>query len=112
MNMDINKIQEELKKIQSSPYAKRTDIQLAAYETLSLLHKCKNRGIQPEALIKYNSHLKRCCKLNSEKVMEIRNKYVPFQYGKQKLAREYGVSTSVIYRIVKRRAWKNFDKSS
>jgi hypothetical protein len=37
---------------------------------------------------------------------EIRKKYIPYRYGKVKLAEEYGVSSAVIYRILKGQSWK------
>jgi hypothetical protein len=39
-------------------------------------------------------------------VREIRRKYNPHIYGKKRLAIEYGVSVSVIYRIIKGIMWK------
>jgi DNA invertase Pin-like site-specific DNA recombinase len=44
--------------------------------------------------------------LNKEQVREIRRKYNPHVYGKKRLAIEYGVSVSVIYRIIKGVMWK------
>ena len=104
--MDIKKIKEELIKVQNAPYAKKSDKQLISYEVLSELYKNQNKGVQPAALVKYNKAINRYCKLSIEKVEEIRSKYNPYVYGKQKLAKEYGVSTSVIYRIIKGKSWK------
>jgi DNA invertase Pin-like site-specific DNA recombinase len=104
--MDIKKIQEEIKRIQSSSYAKKTDKQLISYELLSELHKQQYQGLQPLALVKYNDSENRRTKLNKEQVLEIRRKYNPYVYGKKKLAIEYGVSVSVIYRIIKGVMWK------
>ena len=52
--MNINKIQTEIKKIESSSFAKKSDKQLMSYEILSELHKSQYKGIQPLALVKYN----------------------------------------------------------
>jgi hypothetical protein len=105
--MDLKIIQEEIVKIQSSSYAKKTDKQLLSYEILSELHKHQYQGIQPLALVKYNDSENRRTKLNKEQVREIRRKYNPHVFGKKRLANEYGVSVSVIYRIIKGVMWKN-----
>lgn len=110
--MNNKKIIEELIKVQEAPFAKKTDKQLLSYETLSELYRNKNKGVQPVALVKYNSAFNRDCKLTIKKVKEIRSKYNPYIYGKQKLAKEYGVSSSVIYRIIKGKSWKQYEDSS
>ncbi len=46
-------------------------------------------------------------KLVEKEVLEIRSKYVPYQYGLQKLADEYGVSKRNIYLIIVRKAWRH-----
>jgi DNA invertase Pin-like site-specific DNA recombinase len=110
--MDIKKIQEEVLKIKEAPYSKKTDKQLFAYEILSETHKGRNKGVQPTALLKYNEAVNRKCKLTAQKVNEIRQKYNPHIYGKKRLAEEYGVSTSVIYRIIKGKSWREYDNST
>ena len=104
--MNIKKIQSEIKKIESSSFAKKSDKQLMSYEILSELHKNQYQGIQPLALVKYNDSENRKTKLNKSQVREIRKKYNAHVYGKKRLAIEYGVSVSVIYRIVKGLMWK------
>jgi len=104
--MNIKEIQTEIKKIQSSSFAKKSDKQLMSYEILSELHKNQYQGIQPLALVKYNDSENRKTKLNLAQVREIRRKYNPHVYGKKRLAIEYGVSVSVIYRIIKGLMWK------
>lgn len=104
--MNINKIQQELDKIKLAPYARKTDKQLISYEELSNFYKSKYQGKQPSMLLRYNLPINRKCKLSIEQVREIRSKYVPNVYGKKKLGIEYGVSTSVIYRILKGLSWK------
>ncbi len=106
-SMNIKKIQSEIKKIQSSSFAKKSDKQLMSYEILSELHKSRYQGVQPLALVKYNDSEYRKTKLNKAQVREIRRKYSPYVYGKKRLAIEYGVSVSVIYRIIKGIMWKN-----
>ncbi len=105
--MDLKLIQEEINKIQSSPFSKKTDKQLISYDMLSVLHKQKYQGMQPLALVKYNDSENRKTKLDKNKVREIRKKYNAHVYGKKRLAMEYGVSVSVIYRIIKGLMWKN-----
>ena len=104
--MDTKKIQDEINKVQKSPFAQKTDKQLLAYEILSELHRQKYQGLQPLALAKYNDSENRKTKLNKQKVNEIRKKYNPYVYGKKRLAIEYGVSVTVIYKILKGKMWK------
>lgn len=46
-------------------------------------------------------------KLTKEQVAEIRQKYIPRKYGIVKLAREYGVSKSMISYIIREENWKS-----
>jgi hypothetical protein len=105
--MDIQKIQKEIEVIHNSSFAKKTDKQLLSYEMLSELHKNKYMGLQPLALVKYNKSENRKTKLTKEQVLGIRAKYNPHIYGKKRLSQEYGVSVSVIYRIIKGIMWKS-----
>jgi hypothetical protein len=88
----------EIKKIQDSDYAKKTDKQLISYEILSELHKGKNLGIQPIAFKIFNEN--RIRKLSIDQILEIRMKYNPYVYGKLRLAKEYGVSKTLIHKIL------------
>lgn len=105
--MDYGKIQQIVKEIQSAPFAKKTDKQLLSYELLSQIQKEKYKGLQPSSLSFYNKPTNRKTKLNSKQVKEIRNKYNPYVYGKKKLAIEYGVSVTLIYKIINRVKWKS-----
>jgi DNA invertase Pin-like site-specific DNA recombinase len=88
----------EIKKIQDSDYAKKSDKQLISYEILSELHKGKNMGIQPIAFKIFNENRKK--KLSNDQISEIRKKYNPYVYGKLRLAKEYGVSKTLIHKIL------------
>ncbi len=88
----------EIKKIKDSDYAKKSDKQLISYEILSELHKEKNLGIQPIAFKIFNEN--RIRKLSNDQILEIRNKYNPYVYGKLRLAKEYGVSKTLIHKIL------------
>ncbi len=88
----------EIKKIQDSDYAKKSDKQLISYEILSELHKGKNMGLQPIAFRIFNENRKR--KLSNDQILEIRKKYNPYVYGKLRLAKEYGVSKTLIHKIL------------
>ena len=46
-------------------------------------------------------------KLTEKEVVEIREKYIPFEYSARKLAEEYGVSQHTICCVVKRKTWKH-----
>jgi len=109
--MDIQLIQMEVSKVIDSGYAHKTDKQLWLYQKLHEKYLLARKRKQPEALAKYNSPLKRKCKLNLKQVKEIRKKFVPHVYGKKRLATEYGVSPSVILRILKGESWKIYDDS-
>lgn len=109
--MDIQLIQQEGSKVKESSFAKKTDLQLHSYEVLSELYRGNNKGVQPAALVKYNMSVNRKCKLTVEQVQGIRSRYIPHVYGKEKIAKEYGVSTSVVFRILKGKSWKNYDDS-
>ena len=96
--MNNKVVLQELKKIQESEYAKKSDKQLISYEILSELQKGKNVGIQPIAFKIFNENRKR--KLSIDKILEIRKKYNPYVYGKLRLAKEYGVSKTLIHKII------------
>jgi hypothetical protein len=100
--MDVKLIQAEVDKVGKSTFAKKTDKQLLSYEILSELHRSKNKGSQPNSLVRYNSRAERQCKLTLDQVAEIIKKYNPHVYGKYLLAKEFGVSVSLIYKIIKR----------
>ncbi len=104
--MDLDRIQNEVTKVWSADFARKTDKQLMSYQDLSDRYKSECRGIQPPALAKYNHPVNRKCKLTSKQVREIREKYIPHVFGKKRLADEYGVSGSVIYRILRGASWK------
>ena len=105
--MDIKRILEEINKIKNASFAKKSDKQLIANDTLSALHKLKYAGVQPIVFEKFNNRLNRKTKLSEEDVIAIRSKYNPYIVGKKKLAKEYGVSVSLIHKIIHRLKWKD-----
>jgi len=100
-------IQRELDQISQASYAKMTDKKLQRIEDLSNYQREVLKGSQPPALRPYNSYKVRRTKLTVQMVTEIRNKYIPYVYGKKKLSQEYGVSPSVILRIIRHKSWRN-----
>ena len=107
LQLDIQLIQSELDRIMSSDLVMKSDRKLEQYQNLSDGFKGKNKGIQASGLIPFNRPENRStCKLTRHEVEEIRKKHIPKVYGKAKLAKEYGVSRSVIYRILKGQSWK------
>jgi hypothetical protein len=110
--MDIQLIQREVTKAVNAGYAHKSDKQLWVYQKLHDAYLLANKRKQPEALVRFNSPLARKCKLNKEQVKEIRTKFIPYVYGKKRLASEYGVSPSLILRILRGKSWKIFDDSS
>lgn len=107
--MDIQAIQIEVSKVNEASFAHKTDKQLWLYQKLSESYLLANKRKQPVALTKFNSPLVRRCKLTQKQVKEIRERYIPHVHGKKRLALEYGVSPSVILRILKGKSWKNYD---
>ena len=106
-HLNIDLIQHELDRIMNSDLMVLSDRKLEQYQNLSDRFRGENKGIQASGLIPFNWPENRStCKLNRQRAEEIRNKYVPNHYGKAKLAKEYGVSRSVIYRIIKGQSWK------
>lgn len=105
--MDLNLIQQEVNKVMTLSVSHRTDRQLQSYDHLSNMYKDRLKGSQPDALKEFNHHSKRQCKLSPEQVKMIREKYVPYEYGKKKLSKEFGVSPSVIHRILNGKSWKS-----
>ena len=99
-------IQRELDRIMNSDIVLKSDKKLEQYQHLSELYSGKNKGIQALGLIPFNQPENRNCKLTRQQVEEIRKKHIPNRCGKAKLAKEYGVSRSVIYRILKGQSWK------
>jgi predicted DNA binding protein len=107
LQLDIQLIQSELDRVMNSDLLMKSDKKLEQYQNLSDRFKGKNKGIQASGLIPYNRPENRStCKLTRQQVENIRKKYVPNQYGMAKLAKEYGVSKSVIMRILRGQSWK------
>ena len=48
-----------------------------------------------------------CHKLTEKEVIEIRAKYIPFEYSLYKLAKEYGVGVSTIHNVVTHVTWRH-----
>lgn len=109
--MDINVIQKEIEKVQKASFAHKTDKQLWSYQELSERYYSEKGYCQPKVLKTFNNPSSRRCKLTGNQVREIRSKYVPHVYGKKKLAQDYGVSASVILRILKGESWKEYEDS-
>lgn len=105
--MDTKKIQEELNKINNSSFSKFSDKQLQKFDELSNKYKIKYAGIQPVELSKFNKYQNRKTKLKEEEIISIRSKYNPYIYGKKKLAKEFGISVSLVHQIIHRLRWKN-----
>lgn len=55
----------------------------------------------------YKGENHKSSKLTNKQVLEIRNKYIPFEYTYPMLSKEYGVSTHAIRDIVRRESWKH-----
>ena len=99
----------EVSKVSQAKFAHKTDKQLWLYQKLYESYLTAEKRKQPAALIKFNQPTNRACKLTIQQVKEIRGKYIPYVYGKKRLALEYGVSHSVILRIIRGESWKIYD---
>jgi hypothetical protein len=102
-------IQKELDRIASSRYAKKSDRKLAAAEDLSRYYKNILNGNQPDCLKEFNKPENRHTKLSPNDVRAIRNRYLARKYGYLRLAKEFGVSKSVVIRIIKNKSWKDIE---
>lgn len=100
------RLQKELERVLDSYFMDRTDAQIDGQIKLSELYQDRYQGVQPASLEKYNDPKYRNCKLTMDQALEIRQKYIPGEYGKKRLATEYGVSKSVITRILNHQSWK------
>lgn len=109
--MDIQLIQEEVTKVIKSTIADKTDKQLWVYQELHERYLFEKRNQQPAALVKFNNPVNRRCKLTQHQVNEIRSRYIPHVYGKKRLSKDFGVSPSVILRILKGSSWKDYEDS-
>jgi hypothetical protein len=109
--MDIEMIQQEVLKVKEAAFAKKTDKQLWIYQELHESYRLANQKKQPTALVRFNVPSNRQCKLTQEQVDEIRARYNPHVYGKKRLAKEYGVSQSVVLRILRGKSWKVYENS-
>jgi hypothetical protein len=88
------------------PFMNRTDAQIYGQIKLSEMYLDRYQGVQPSSLEMYNDPKYRKCKLTMDQALEIRQKYIPGEYGKKRLAAEYGVCKSVITRILNNQSWK------
>ena len=66
----------------------------------------KCRGVSPDNTGERNGRHK----ITEKDVIAIRLKYAPYIYSACKLAKEYGVTTTTIYRIVKYKTWKHIEE--
>lgn len=99
-------LQLSLDRVTSKILTDRTENQILGQVLQSNFHKEKLQGRQPVNLAFYNDPLKRNTKLNFEKANEIRRKYNHGEYGKKRLAKEFGVCKAVITRIINNQSWK------
>lgn len=102
----INKSQSQWSLLEDHPLMRRTDKQLEGQVKISVLYQDRFQGKQPESLMDYNSPEHRRCKINMEQADQIRKSYTPGEYGKKRLAKEFGVSKAVITRILNHQSWK------
>ena len=93
-----------------SPLLNKTDKQIIGNARKSDHWQAILKGEQPEHLQVFNSPEFRICKLTAEDAIEIRKRYIPSKVGKLLLAKDYGVSKSVIGRILSGKSWKITNK--
>ena len=101
-----NKSHSQWSHLEDHPLMRRTDKQLEGQAKISLLYQDRFQGKQPETLMDYNSPERRKCKINREQAEQIRKSYTPGEYGKKRLAKEFGLSKAVITRILNNESWK------
>ena len=101
-----NKSKSQWGHLEDHPLMRRTDKQLEGQAKISLLYRDRLNGNQPETLKEFNNPERRKCKINWEQAEQIRKSYTPGEYGKKRLAKEFGVSKAVISRILNNESWK------
>lgn len=67
------------------------------------IHHSMLLGLHPKGMRQGQS------KLTDDQIQEIRTKYIPHVVSQSMLAREYGVSKTLIRQIIKRRSWKHVE---
>lgn len=105
--MDLEILQKEISKVDQCASLSKSDKQLQYYEQLSEQRKAQYAGAQPTPFIIYNQSKYRATKLTDGQVLKIRQKYIPGSYGKKQLAKEFMVSATTIYNIIKNKKRKN-----
>lgn len=107
MASELKKSQQKLWiQLEDHPLMRRSDKQLEGQAKISLLYQDRFQGSQPESLKEYNLPERRKCKINWKQAEQIRKSYTPGEYGKKRLAKEFGVSKAVITRILNNESWK------
>jgi hypothetical protein len=108
--MNLELLQAQINKIDINPISHKSDKQLNYYEQLSESYKKRFKGDQPAALVKYNNVDLRLTKLSKQEVNEILQLYQKGVYGKKRLAKQFGVSSTMIYKIITGKNWCIKDK--
>lgn len=104
--LNLENLKAQINLVDQTHLAKKSDLQLQSYDKLSTEYKLRyNVMSDAEKSRRYITNGRKT-KLTWDQVNEIRRKYQRFFYGKARLAEEYGVSVSVVFRILRGRSWK------
>jgi hypothetical protein len=100
-----DQIQKELDALKSSHVAKLSDAQLSAINEAMARHgpdMAKKMSTTP----RQRSAGKRKTKLTANIITQIKSKYIPYIYGRKRLAEEYGVSQMTILKVLRNQIFK------
>ena len=109
--MNKEQIQKELEALKASHVAKLSDAQLSAINDAMARHgpeMAKKVSTTP----RQRSHGKRRTKLTAIQAQDIRERYIPYIYGRKRLSEEYGVSEMTILKVLRNLIFKVKSKNS
>jgi hypothetical protein len=104
--MNNEQLQKELDALKASHVSKLSDAQLSAINDAMARH-----GPEMEKKVstapRQRSSGNRKKKLTANQAQEIREKYIPYVYGRKRLSEEYGVSEMTILKLLRNQIFKS-----
>jgi len=104
--MNKEQLQEELDALKESHVAKLSDAQLRAIDD-AMARDGPKMAKKVSTTPRQRSTGKRRTKLTVVQAQELREKYIPYVYGRKRLAEEYGVSQMTILKILRNQIFKS-----
>lgn len=103
--MNKEQLQKELDTLKASHVAKLSDAQLSAIDDAMARHGPKMEK-KVSTTPRQRSAGKRKTKLTANMITQIKSKYIPYIYGRKRLAEEYGVSQMTILKVLRNQIFK------